>query len=68
MTRSKSTLPVSGSTVTSTSSPANEGPTCVGFELAEATKGPPVLFIFAATSLKVSRSSGSFLEMKTPSA
>ena len=33
--------------------PANEGPTCLGLEVAEAVTGPPVRMRLAASSLKV---------------
>ena len=65
--RSTSAFPVSGSIATSTSSAANDGPTCFGSAEAEAVTGPPVAISLPAISLKVSRSSGFFDETKTPS-
>ena len=64
--RRTSTLPVSGSTFTSTIEPANAPPTPCGLTAALPTMGPPVLFNWPASSLNVMASSLSALERKTP--
>ena len=65
--RRMSTLPVSGSTSTSTMCVVKEGPAPLGATEAATDMGPPVSINLPAISLNVSLSSFSALEKKTPS-